>query len=256
MGVRAAFNFDMKRCQLHIDNKETCLLLRPPRPFSLVLESLGASGWSVVEHSGYIWCGRHRCSLLFHPPHPTNVWLGRVADTTWLWYCILGRSCKGHGMVLTLFFSSLSWKQLCVRWTFFFFLCFFFVVDFRLFEKPNSANQQSACNMNEKLPYKSLLLQHNLTKTDLCMSHLQYRNRELKCSMRNILGPETVTQTMGSGAGQTGKEQGIRIKVQAKPGIPQQSVTIDETTQAYLFVMFVYVFSYSVIWQVTWSFSR
>lgn len=66
--------------------------------------------------------------------------------------------------------------------------------------------------------------------------------------MRNILGPETVTQTIGSGAGQTGKEQGIRIKVEAKPGIPQYSVTIDEITQAYLFVMFVYVFSYSVIW--------
>jgi len=39
--------------------------------------------------------------------------------------------------------------------------------------------------------------------------------------MRNILGPETVTQAIGSGAGQTGKEQGKRIKVQAKPGIPQ-----------------------------------
>lgn len=49
-------------------------------------------------------------------------------------------------------------------------------------------------------------------------------------------------------AGQTGKEQGIRIKVEAKPGIPQYSVIIDEITQAYLFVMFVYVFSYSVIW--------
>ena len=50
--------------------------------------------------------------------------------------------------------------------------------------------------------------------------------------MRNTLGPETVTQTIGSRAGQTGKEQGIRIKVEARPGIPQYSVTIDEITQA------------------------
>lgn len=104
MGVRAAFSFDMKHCYFHMDSNETCLLIRSSRPVSLVLESLGASRWSVVEHSGSVWCGWHHCSLLFHPPHPTDIWLGHVANTMWLWDCVPGRGCKSHGSVLTMFF--------------------------------------------------------------------------------------------------------------------------------------------------------